>query len=130
MSALESMGVYWHPMFKVLAGGFPVLLLKPAPMKHVPGRKTAVQECRWLAARLAPGLLRGRVLPPMALRDRRDLTRYWRQLVNTHSAEVHRLPKVLEDANIKLASVATDGMGVSGRAILWALLAGVVRRLV
>jgi hypothetical protein len=75
---------------------------------------------------LEHGLLRGSFIPPIEIRDLRDLTRYRRQLVNTHSAEVNRLQKVLEDANIKLASVATDVMGVSGRAILHALLAGVV----
>src|SRR5262249_56248597 len=91
---------------------------------QVPGRKTDVKDCRWIAELLEHGLLRGSFIPPIEIRDLRDLTRYRRQLVNTHSAEVNRLQKVLEDANIKLASVATDVMGVSGRAILRALLAG------
>src|SRR6516164_8672222 len=95
-------------------------------IKQVPGRKTDVKACRWIAELLEHGLLRGSFIPPIEIRDLRDLTRYRRQLVNTHSAEVNRLQKVLEDANIKLASVATDVMGVSGRAILRALLAGVV----
>jgi len=102
------------------------LLVNPAHIKQVPGRKTDVKDCRWIAELLEHGLLRGSFIPPIEIRDLRDLTRYRRQLVNTHSAEVNRLQKVLEDANIKLASVATDVMGVSGRAILRALLAGIV----
>jgi hypothetical protein len=83
-------------------------------------------DVHWVAELLAHGLLRGSFIPPVEIRDLRALTRYRRQLVNTHSAEVHRLQKVLEDANSKFASVATEVMGVSGRAILRALLAGVV----
>jgi transposase len=124
--AMESTGVYWKPIFNVLEGDFTVLLVNPAHIKQVPGRKTEVKDCRWVAELLEHGLLRGSFIPPIAIRDLRDLTHYRRQLVNTHSAEVNRLQKVLEDANIKLASVATDVMGVSGRAILRALLAGVV----
>jgi transposase len=124
--AMESTGVYWKPIFNLLEGDFTVLLVNPAHIKQVPGRKTDVKDCRWIAELLEHGLLRGSFIPPIEIRDLRDLTRYRRQLVNTHSAEVNRLQKVLEDANIKLASVATDVMGVSGRAILRALLAGVV----
>jgi len=124
--AMESTGVYWKPIFNLLEGHFPVLLVHPAHSKHVPGRKTDVQECRWVADLLEHGLLRGSFIPPVELRDLRDLTRYRRQLVHPPSAEVHRLQKGLEDAKSKLASGATDGMGVSGRAILRALLAGVV----
>ena len=124
--AMESTGVYWKPIFNVLEGDFTILLVNPAHIKQVPGRKTDVKDCRWVAELLEHGLLRGSFIPPIEIRDLRDLTRYRRQLVHTHSAEVHRLQKVLEDANIKLASVATDVMGVSGRAILRALLAGVV----
>jgi transposase len=124
--AIESTGVYWKPIFNVLEGDFTVLLVNPAHIKQVPGRKTDVKDGRWVAELLEHGLLRGSFLPPVEIRDLRDLTRYRRQLVHTHSAEVHRLQKVLEDATIKLASVATDVMGVSGRAILPALLAGVV----
>ena len=124
--AMESTGVYWKPIFNLLEGDFTVLLVNPAHIKQVPGRKADVKDCRWVAELLEHGLLRGSFIPPVEIRDLRDLTRYRRQLVNTHSAEVNRLQKVLEDANIKLASVATDVMGVSGRAILRALLAGVV----
>ena len=126
ISAMESTGVYWKPIFNLLEEDFTVLLVNPAHIKHVPGRKTDVKDCRWMAALLEPGLLRGSFIPPLAMRALRELTRYRRQLVNTQSAEVNRLQKMLEDANITWASVATDVMGVSGRAILRALLAGVV----
>jgi transposase len=99
----------------VLEGDFTVLLVNPAHIKQVPGRKTDVKDCRWVAELLEHGLLRGSFIPPVEIRDLRELTRYRRQLVHTHSAEGHRLQKVLEDANIKLASVATEVMGVSGQ---------------
>src|SRR5215813_14664573 len=111
--AMESTGVYWKPIFNLLEGDFTVLLVNPAHIKQVPGRKTDVKDCRWIAELLEHGLLKGSFIPPVEIRDLRDLTRYRRQLVNTPSAEVNRLQKVLEDANIKLASVATDVMGVS-----------------
>jgi hypothetical protein len=123
---MERTGVYWKPIFHLLAGDFPGLLVKPAPSKHVPGRQTDGQDCRWVAALLEHGLLRGSFIPPVEMRDRRDLTRYRRQRVHPHSAAVHRRQQVLADANVKVASVATDVLGVSGRAILRALLAGVV----
>jgi transposase len=120
----ESTGVYWKPIFNLLEGQLTILLVNPAHIKQVPGRKTDVKDCQWIAELLEHGLLKGSFIPPLAIRDLRDLTRYRRQLVNTQSAEVNRLQKILEDANIKLASVATDVMGVSGRRILQALLAG------
>jgi transposase len=122
--ALESTGVYWKPIFNLLEGDFHVLLVNPTHIKQVPGRKTDVKDCAWIAQLLEHGLLNGSFIPPLEIRDLRDLTRYRRQLVHEHTAEVNRLQKVLETANIKLASVATDVMGVSGRAILQALLAG------
>lgn len=121
---MESTGVYWKPIFNLLEGDLTVVLVNPAHIKQVPGRKTDVKDCVWLAELLEHGLLQGSFIPPIEIRDLRDLTRYRRQLIHTRSAEVNRLQKVLEDANIKLASVATDVMGVSGRAILHALLAG------
>lgn len=121
---MESTGVYWKPIFNLFEGDFTVLLVNPAHVKQVPGRKTDVKDCAWLAELLEHGLLQGSFIPPIEIRDLRDLTRYRRQVIHTRSAEVNRLQKVLEDANIKLASVATDVMGVSGRAILQALLAG------
>jgi transposase len=122
--ALESTGVYWRPVYNLLEGDFQVLLVNPNHIKHVPGRKTDVKDCQWLAELLEHGLLKGSFIPPVEIRDLRDLTRYRRKLVEMRVSEVNRLQKILELANIKLASVATDIMGVSGRAILAALLAG------
>jgi transposase len=122
--AMESTGVYWQPIFNLLEGDFEVLLVNPAHIKQVPGRKTDVKDCQWLAQLLEHGLLKGSFIPPVEIRDLRDLTRYRRQLVNERSAEVNRLQKLLENANLKLASVASDILGVSGRAILQAILAG------
>jgi transposase len=123
--AMESTGVYWKPIFNLLEGDFQVMLVNPAHIKRVPGRKTDVKDCEWIAQLLEHGLLNASFIPPQEIRDLRDLTRYRRQLIHEHTAEVNRLQKVLETANIKLASVATDVMGKSGRAILQALLAGV-----
>jgi len=122
--AIESTGVYWKPVFNLLEDDFEVLLVNPAHLKHVPGRKTDVKDSEWIAELLEHGLLRGSFIPPREIRDLREVTRYRRRLVQMRSSEVNRLQKVLEDTNLKLASVATDVMGVSGRAILNALLAG------
>jgi len=122
--AIESTGVYWKPVFNLLEGDLEVLLVNPSHIKHVPGRKTDVKDCEWLAELLEHGLLKGSFILPQAIRDLRDLTRYRRKLVEMRASEVNRLQKVLEDANIKLASVVSDVMGVSGRAMLAALLAG------
>jgi transposase len=122
--ALESTGVYWRPVFNLLEGDREVLLVNPAHLKHVPGRKTDVKDCEWIAELLEHGLLKGSFIPPVAIRDLRDLTRYRRKQVEMRASEVNRLQKILELTNIKLASVATDIMGVSGRAMLAALLAG------
>jgi transposase len=123
--AMESTGVYWKPIFNLLEGDFEVMLVNPTHIKQVPGRKTDVKDCQWLAQLLEHGLVKGSFIPPVEIRDLRDLTRYRRQLVNEKSAEVNRLQKLLENANIKLASVASDIMGVSGRAIMKAMLSGV-----
>lgn len=122
--ALESTGVYWKPLFNLLEGDFEVLLVNPGHIKQVPGRKTDVKDCEWIAELLEHGLLNGSFIPPIEIRDLRDLTRYRRKLVEMRASEVNRLQKILETANIKLASVASDVMGVSGRAILNALLSG------
>ena len=123
--AMESTSVYWQPIFNLIEAEFEVLLVNPAHIKTVPGRKTDVKDCEWLAELLEHGLLQGSFIPPVAIRDLRDVTRYRRKLVEAHTAEVNRLHKILEMANIKLASVASNVMGVSGRAMVAALLAGV-----
>jgi transposase len=122
--ALESTGVYWKPIYYVLEEGFQLLLINMVALKHVPGRKTDVQDSEWLAQLLECGLLRASFVPPPAIRELRDITRYQVQQVRDRAQEVNRLCKVLEDAGIKLTSVATDVMGASGRAMLHALLHG------
>lgn len=122
--ALESTGVYWKPIYYVLEDAFQLLLINMLELKHVPGRKTDVKDSEWLAQLLECGLLRASFVPPPPIRELRDLTRYQVQQVRDRSREVNRLCKVLEDAGIKLTSVATDVLGVSGRAMVDALLAG------
>ncbi len=122
--ALESTGVYWKPVYYVLEADFRVLLANAAHMANVPGRKTDVADCAWIAQLLECGLLRGSFVPPPAIRELRDLTRYRKVLLQDRTREVNRLHKVLEDAGLKLATVATDVLGKSGRAMLTALVAG------
>ena len=122
--AMESTGIYWKPVFNLLEESFTVLLVNAAHIKAVPGRKTDVKDCEWIADLLSHGLLRGSFIPPEPIRDLRDLTRYRKSLTDERVREVNRLQKFLEAANIKLSSVATDVMGVSGRAMLEALTAG------
>lgn len=122
--ALESTGVYWKPIYYVLEDAFQLLLINMLELKHVPGRKTDVKDSEWLAQLLECGLLRASFVPPPPIRELRDITRYQVQQVRDRSREVNRLCKVLEDAGIKLTSVATDVLGVSGRAMVDALLAG------
>lgn len=122
--ALESTGVYWKPVFYVLEESLRCLLVNARHVEKVPGRKTDVQDCVWLAQLLEHGLLRGSFVPPPPLRELRDLTRYRKVLIQERTREANRLHKVLEDAGIKLATVATDILGVSGRDMLHALVAG------
>jgi transposase len=122
--AMESTGIYWRPVFNLLEEDFTVLLVNAAHIKTVPGRKTDVKDCEWIADLLSHGLLRGSFIPPEPIRDLRDLTRYRKTLTDERVREVNRLQKFLEAANIKLSSVATDVMGVSGRAMLEALVSG------
>src|SRR5262249_54905194 len=123
--AMESTGVYWKPVFYLLEGRFTALLLVNAQhIKHVPGRKTDVKDSEWIAQLLQCGLLRGSFVPPPGIRQLRDLTRQRSQLVADRARVANRVQKVLEDANIKLASVATDVLGVSGRAMLEAMIRG------
>ena len=122
--AMESTGVYWKPVFHLLEGRFEVLLVNAQHIKQVPGRKTDVKDAEWIAQLLQHGLLRPSFIPPPPIRELRDLTRQRTQLVRERATVVNRIQKVLEDANIKLASVATDVLGASGRA----MLAGADRR--
>ena len=122
--ALESTGVYWKPVYHLLEGRFTLLLVNAHHIKHVPGRKTDVKDADWIAQLLQHGLLRASFVPPPPIRDLRDLTRQRTQLVRDRATVVNRVQKVLEEANIKLASVATDVLGKSGRDMIAALIAG------
>jgi transposase len=122
--AVESTGEFWKPIYNLLEGHVEILVVNAKHVKNVPGRKTDVQDAEWLADLLRHGLLRGSFIPPQAQRDLRDLTRQRTNLVQDRATVVNRLHKVLEWANIKLTSVATDVTGVSARAMLEAILQG------
>lgn len=122
--AMESTGEYWKPIFNVLEANFEVLLVNAQHVKQVPGRKTDVRDAEWLAGLLQHGLLKASFIPPALQRDLRDLTRYRTTLVQERTRVINRVQKALEGANIKLSSVASDSLGVSGRAILKGLIQG------
>src|SRR5215213_9416043 len=122
--AMESTGVCWKPIWNLLEGSFELVLANARHIKAVPGRKTDVEDCEWLADLLRHGLLRGSFVPDRAQRELRELTRYRTSLVQERSAEVNRLQKPLEGAHIKLGHVATDIMGLSSRQMLAALVGG------
>ena len=122
--AMESTGVLWQPVWNVLEGQFQLLLVNAQHIKKVPGRKTDVTDAEWIGQCLQCGLLRASFVPPEQVRQWRDLTRQRMKLLDQHTAVVNRIHKVLEQGNIKLSSVASDVMGVSGRAMLRALIEG------
>jgi transposase len=122
--AMESTGVYWKPIYNILEGGFEVLLVNARHVRNVPGRKTDVKDSEWLAQLQQCGLLKASFIPPRPQREWRDLTRTRAQLVRQKASVANRIQKVLEDANVKLASVASDILGVSGRAMLEAMVEG------
>ena len=122
--AMESTGVYWKPIYNILEGQFQILLVNARHIKNVPGRKTDVKDCEWIAQLLQYGLLRGSFIPPQPQRELRDLTRTRTQVTREMTAVANRIHKVLEDANIKLGLVATDVLGVSGRKMIKALIDG------
>jgi transposase len=122
--AMESTGVYWRPLYYLLEDGFTLLLVNMQHLQQVPGRKSDVRDSEWLAQLLECGLLKGSLVPPPPLRALRELTRYRKRQIEDRAQEVNRLYRVLEDAGLKLASVMTDLMGRSGRAMLEALLGG------
>ena len=122
--AMESTGVYWHPIFNLLEEGRTIILVNAQHMKALPGRKTDVLDSQWLADLLRHGLLKASFIPPKPIRELRELTRYRKTLVQERTQEVNRLQKLLEGANIKLAAVATDVLGKSGRDMLQALIGG------
>lgn len=122
---MEATGSYWKPVWYLLEErGFELLLVNARHVRILPGRKTDVADAEWLAELLEHGLLRGSFVPPQVIRELRDLTRYRKRLVQAHTSEVQRIHKTMEDAGIKLDSVASDSLGVSGRLMLQALVAG------
>ena len=122
--AMESTGGYWKPVWNLLEGQFEVLLVNAQHIKAVPGRKTDQKDSEWIADLLQHGLLRASFVPPTPIRELRDLTRYRASLAQEINRIANRIQKVLEDANIQLASVATDTLGASGRAMLEAIIQG------
>ena len=122
--AMESTGVFWKPVWNILEASVTLMLVNPRDVAQVPGRKTDVSDAEWIAQLLQCGLLRGSFVPPRPIRELRDLTRSRTTLEQQRTAVVNRLHKVLEDANIKLGTVVTDITGVSGRAIVQALIDG------
>lgn len=122
--AMEATGVYWKPVWHVLEGQFELVLANAMHIRNVPGRKTDVNDAMWIADLLAHGLIRASFVPPTAVQELRVLTRTRKQLVREKAQHVQRIQKTLEDANLKIASVMSDIMGVSGRALLDALIAG------
>jgi transposase len=122
--AMESTGVYWKPVWHVLEGEFELVLANAAHIRNVPGRKTDVNDAIWIADLLAHGLIKSSFVPPTPIQELRDLTRTRKQLVRETARHVQRIQKTLEDANIKIAGVISDILGVSGRAFLEAIIAG------
>ena len=122
--AMERTGVYWQPIYNLLEDQFTLLLVNARHIKAVPGRKTDVRDCEWLADLLRHGLLRPSFVPARPQRELRELTRYRTSLVQERTAEVNRLQQTLEGATIKLGSVATNVLGVSGRQMVEGLIAG------
>jgi transposase len=122
--ALESTGVSWKPVFNLLEGGFAIILVNAQRLKKVPGRKTDVKDAEGIAQLLPYGLLSPSFIPPPEIRELRDLARQRTPMIRDRAAVAHRIPKVFEDAHIKLASVASEVLGVWGRAMIRAIIAG------
>jgi len=120
--AMESTGIYWKPIFNILEDGFDVVLANAQHIKNVPGRKTDIKDCQWIARLFRNGLISGSFIPPRDIRELRDLTRTRRKLVEEMASEKNRVQKVLEDANIKLSSVVSKVFGVSSMSMVVLLL--------
>ena len=124
VAAMEATGVYWKPVWNLLEGRLELMVVNARDLKQVPGRKTDVKDSQWIAQLLACGLLRPSFVPPRPQRELRDLTRTRASLLQDRSRTANRLQKVLEDANVKLGSVASDVLGASGRDMIRALIDG------
>ncbi len=123
-AAMESTGVYWKPVFNILEASCELILVNARHVRQVPGRKTDKADCAWLASLLRHGLLEASFVPPLEVRELRDLCRMRTTLVRESVQVGNRLRKVLEDANVKLDSVASNTLGVSGRLMIQALMEG------
>ena len=121
---MEATGVYWRPVWAILEGQFELMLVNPHHVKAIPGRKTDAKDCEWIAELLQHGLVRGSFVPPTEIQDLRDLTRYRVELTQAQNRVANRIQKLLEQANIKLSSVASNALGVSGRRMIEAIIAG------
>jgi transposase len=121
---MEATGVYWRPIWAILEGQFELMLVNPHHVKAIPGRKTDAKDCEWIAELLQHGLVRGSFVPPTEIQDLRDLTRYRVELTQAQARTANRIQKLLEQANVKLASVVSDTLGVSGQQMLDAIIAG------
>ncbi len=125
--AMESTGIYWKPVWNILeTGSFQLILANAQRIKNVPGRKTDVKNAEWIAQLLRSGLIEGSFVPPVEIRDLRDLTRYRKKLLQDVTQEKNRIHKVLQDANIKITTYISDIFGVSGRNIMESLIDGEV----
>jgi len=122
--AIESTGMYWKPVFNLLEGVLEVVLVNARHVKAVPGRKTDVRDCEWLADLLRHGLLKASFIPPLEIREVRELTRYRQTLVREQASVANRVLRIIESGNIKLGQVASNALGVSGRLMLRSLCAG------
>jgi transposase len=122
--AMESTGVYWKPVWNVLEGHFPLLLANPYHMRNIPGQKTDQKDCEWISDLLAHGLLKRSFVPERPVQELRDLTRYRTKLTGEHNRIHGRIANIMEDANVKLGSVASDILGMTGRRIIKAIIAG------
>jgi transposase len=121
---MEATGVYWRPVWAILEGQFELILVNPHHVKAIPGRKTDAKDCEWIAELLQHGLVRGSFVPPTEIQDLRDLTRYRVELTQAQNRVANRIQKLLEQANIKLSSVASNALGVSGQRMIEAIIAG------
>jgi transposase len=121
---MESTGVYWRPVWAILEGQFELMLVNPHHVKAIPGRKTDAKDCEWIAELLQHGLVRGSFVPPTEIQDLRDLTRYRVELTQAQNRVANRIQKLLQQANVKLSSVASDAMGASGQQMIEAMIAG------
>lgn len=122
--AMESTGIYWKPVFNIIENDFKILLVNARHVKNVPGHKTDKKDSAWLSKLLLSGLLKGSFIPPVDIRELRDMVRYKRKLVGQVASEKNRIIKILEDCNIKLSSVLSDVSGSIGTKIINAIIAG------